>query len=103
MCAACHGAKLEGGKAQTLLDDTWTFGGDDLSMAATIREGRLAAGMPAFVTLLTAPEIRAMVYYLRETRATLRARTSRQRRARPMDGAHEASATPIASRSSPMA
>ena len=73
VCAACHGAKLEGGKAQTLLDDTWVFGGDDASMATTIREGRLAAGMPAFATLLTGPEIRAMVYYLRETRATLRA------------------------------
>jgi glucose/arabinose dehydrogenase len=73
VCAACHGARLEGGKAQTLLDDTWTFGGDDATMAATIREGRLAAGMPAFASLLTEPEIRAMVYYLRETRATLRA------------------------------
>ena len=69
MCAACHGAKLEGGKAQTLLDDTWVFGGDDASMATTIREGRLAAGMPPFAALLTEPEIRAMVYYLRETRA----------------------------------
>ncbi len=73
VCAACHGAKLEGGKAQSLLDDTWVFGGDDASMATTIREGRLAAGMPPFATLLTAPEIRAMVYYLREARATLRA------------------------------
>ena len=73
VCAACHGAKLEGGKAQTLLDDTWMFGGDDDSMAATVREGRLAAGMPPFGSLLTEPEIRAMVYYLRETRATLKA------------------------------
>jgi glucose/arabinose dehydrogenase len=73
VCAVCHGAKLEGGKAQSLLDDTWVFGGDDASMATTIREGRLAAGMPPFATLLTAPEIRAMVYYLREARATLRA------------------------------
>ena len=75
VCAACHGAKLEGGKAQTLLDDTWVFGGDDVSMATTIREGRLAAGMPPFGALLTAPEIRAMVYYLREARATLGADT----------------------------
>ena len=73
VCAACHGAKLEGGKAQILLDDTWVFGGDDASMATTIREGRLAAGMPPFGALLTAPEIRAMVYYLRETRGNLRA------------------------------
>jgi aldose sugar dehydrogenase len=78
VCAACHGATLEGGKAQTLLDDTWVFGGDDASMATTIREGRLAAGMPPFGALLTAPEIRAMVYYLREARATLRAATPRR-------------------------
>ena len=72
VCAACHGAKLEGGKAQSLLDDSWVFGGDDVSMATTIREGRLAAGMPPFGALLTAPEIRAMVYYLREMRGNLR-------------------------------
>jgi mono/diheme cytochrome c family protein len=42
VCSACHGAKLEGGKAQTLLDDAWVFGGDDDSMATTIRE----AGRP---------------------------------------------------------
>ena len=41
---------------------------------ATIREGRGGAGMPPFGALLTEPEIRAMVYYLRETRATLRCR-----------------------------
>jgi glucose/arabinose dehydrogenase len=73
VCAACHGANLEGGKAQSMLDETWTFGGDDGSLAATIRDGRLAAGMPAFTSLLTEPEIRAMVYYLRETSARQRA------------------------------
>ena len=73
VCAACHGAKLEGGKAQSLLDDMWVFGGDDPTMAATIRDGRVAAGMPPFGALLSAPEIRAMVYYLREARASLRA------------------------------
>lgn len=73
VCAACHGARLEGGKAQTLLDDTWAFGGDDASLATTIREGRLAAGMPPFAAMLTEPEIRAMVYYLREAQATIRA------------------------------
>jgi aldose sugar dehydrogenase len=75
VCAACHGARLEGGKAQSLLDDAWVFGGDDATLAATIRDGRPAAGMPPFGALLAAPEVRAMVYYLRETRATLRAGT----------------------------
>lgn len=72
-CAACHGARLEGGKARSLLDDVWVFGGDDAALAATIRDGRPAAGMPPFGALLDAPAIRAMVYYLHETRATLRA------------------------------
>lgn len=73
VCSACHGASLEGGKAQSMLDDTWAFGGDDDSLAVTIREGRLAAGMPAFKSLMSEPEIRAMVYYLRESGARVRA------------------------------
>ena len=78
VCAACHGANLEGGKAQSMLDDVWTSGGGDDSLAATIREGRLAAGMPAFKSLLTEPEIRALVYYLRETSARVRAGDTRR-------------------------
>ena len=74
ICAACHGPGLEGGKAQSMLDDTWRFGGDDDSLAATIRDGRAQAGMPPFRSLLTDAEIRAMVYYLRESR--LRPRTA---------------------------
>jgi glucose/arabinose dehydrogenase len=70
-CAACHGPALAGGKAHSLLDDVWAFGGDDASMATTIREGRAITGMPPFKALLTAPEIRAMVYFLREQRVRL--------------------------------
>jgi aldose sugar dehydrogenase len=71
ICAACHGAKLEGGKAQSLLDDVWAFGGDDRSLEQTIRAGRSAAGMPPFGSMLSPAELRAMVYYLREARVTL--------------------------------
>ena len=85
ICAACHGANLEGGKAQSMADDVWTFGGDDASVAATIRDGRLVAGMPGFKALLSEPEIRAMVYYLRERRAGLK--TTESRRAASPDGA----------------
>jgi mono/diheme cytochrome c family protein len=28
-CASCHGAKLQGGQAASLLDDVWMRGGDD--------------------------------------------------------------------------
>ena len=71
ICAACHGPRLEGGKAQSLLDDTWVFGATDADLQRTIADGRLEAGMPAFRSLLSDPEIRAMVYYLREARVTL--------------------------------
>ena len=47
-CAACHGAKLTGGQAASLVDDAWTYGGDDASLARSIRDGRPDAGMPAF-------------------------------------------------------
>ena len=73
VCVTCHGSGFAGGKAQSLLDDVWAFGGDDSSLATTIRDGRAAAGMPAFASLLTEPEIRAMVFFLREQRVKLRA------------------------------
>ena len=47
-CAACHGAKLQGGQAASLVDDAWMHGGDDASLARSIREGQPDAGMPAF-------------------------------------------------------
>jgi mono/diheme cytochrome c family protein len=35
-CAACHGAKLQGGQAASLVDDVWIHGGDDASLARSI-------------------------------------------------------------------
>ena len=32
LCASCHGPKLTGGLAPSLLDDVWKFGGDDASI-----------------------------------------------------------------------
>jgi glucose/arabinose dehydrogenase len=67
-CASCHGEKLTGGQAQSLLDDEWTYGGDDASLAASIREGQIDAGMPPFGELLTEQEIRTLVIFIREQR-----------------------------------
>jgi glucose/arabinose dehydrogenase len=67
-CAACHGAKLEGGQAPSLLDDEWAFGGDDASLAESIRSGRVEAGMPAYGEALSEQEIRALVIFIREQR-----------------------------------
>jgi glucose/arabinose dehydrogenase len=65
-CAACHGAKLQGGQSKSLLDDEWKYGGDDPSLMASIRDGRLDAGMPPFGAMMSEQEIRALVIFIRE-------------------------------------
>ena len=51
-CANCHGKKLEGGqtpannKVPSLLDDEWMHGGDDESIAKSIRNGYPEKEMP---------------------------------------------------------
>src|SRR5688572_3742396 len=69
LCANCHGKNLEGGQAQSMLDDVWTAGGDDESLARSIRNGFPEKGMPAWGAAIPEKEIRAMVIYLREQRA----------------------------------
>ncbi len=68
-CASCHGVALEGGQAPSLLDDTWTFGGDDASLTRVIKEGALDKGMPPWGALLNDGDIRSLVIYIREQRA----------------------------------
>ncbi|MBA2353657.1 MAG: PQQ-dependent sugar dehydrogenase, partial [Acidobacteria bacterium] len=69
-CASCHGPKLEGGLAPSMLDDVWAAGnGDDATMAGVIKDGRLANGMPAFGAVLSGQDIRGLVIYIREERA----------------------------------
>ena len=72
-CANCHGPKLDGGQAPTLLDDAWTFGGDDASMAQSIRDGRPPTPMPSFKAALSEQEIRALVIFIHEEHARRRA------------------------------
>ena len=70
VCASCHGVNMQGAQAPSMLDDTWISGngtGDDASLAAAIKNGRLDKGMPAFSSMLTDEDIRAMVVYIRET------------------------------------
>lgn len=67
-CASCHGPALEGGSAPSMLDDDWIHGGDDESLTRSIREGIPERGMPPFGALLTDPQIRALVLYIRERR-----------------------------------
>ena len=83
-CASCHGPKLQGGQGVSLVDDEWKHGGDDASIAKSIREGQPAMGMPPFGGSLIAQDIRAMVIYIREEGATFK-RRRRSSRSRPGD------------------
>ncbi len=65
-CAGCHGANLEGGQTDSLLDDTWRHGADDGNLARLIRDGAEAEGMPPWNGLLSEAEIRGMVVFIRE-------------------------------------
>lgn len=68
-CASCHGARMEGGSAPSMLDDVWVNGGDDESLARSISTGNVEKGMPAWSAVMSPKEIRAMVIFIREQRA----------------------------------
>jgi glucose/arabinose dehydrogenase len=72
LCANCHGANWEGGRAPTMLDESWAHGGTDEELARSIRDGSPANGMPPFAPVLTAPEIRGLVIHIREARTRAR-------------------------------
>jgi aldose sugar dehydrogenase len=68
-CASCHGDRLQGGLAPSMLDDVWVSGGDDESLARSIRLGNPDKGMPAWSPALSEEEIRSLVIFIREQRA----------------------------------
>jgi aldose sugar dehydrogenase len=84
-CAACHGPTLAGGRAQSLVDDRWTFGGDDKSIAASIREGRADGAMPAFKATLSESQILGLVTFIHEEGAKARLGATPKRGPQPGD------------------
>ncbi len=77
LCATCHGKNLEGASAPTMLKDVWLHGGDDESIAKSIRNGFPEKSMPPWGAAIPEKEIRAMVVYIHEMRAKyLRENTS---------------------------
>ena len=66
LCASCHGDDLRGGRAASLLDETWAFGGSDADLAASIRDGRPGTLMPPFKAALDEQQIRSLVVLIRE-------------------------------------
>jgi glucose/arabinose dehydrogenase len=71
-CAACHGPTLAGGRAQSLVDDRWSFGSDDKSIAQSIRDGRAEGAMPAFKATLSESQILGLVTFIHEEGAKAR-------------------------------
>lgn len=65
-CANCHGDKLQGGSAPSLVSGAWKHGGDDASVAASIRDGRPSGGMPPFGQAISDKELRGLVVYIKE-------------------------------------
>ena len=69
-CAGCHGANLEGGQTDSLLDDHWIHGkSDDETLFRIIRDGDELNGMPPMKGDLSDAEIRALVVFMREKAA----------------------------------
>ncbi len=67
-CATCHGADGAGGQGLSLVDDIWTHGSDDASIARVIAQGAAEGAMPAYGDVLTDDQIRSLVVMIRELR-----------------------------------
>jgi len=65
-CAGCHGKKMQGGLAESLLDDNWNVGNSDDEIALAIATGVPGTSMPGWKHLLSTGEIRALVILIRE-------------------------------------
>jgi len=62
-CAACHGPNGEGGIGPNLTDDYWIHGNTAEQILATVREGVLDKGMPAWKSSLNPEQIQHVVAY----------------------------------------
>ncbi len=56
-CSSCHGAKLQGGNAQSLVDAVWQFGAGRGYVFRNIKHGIPHLGMPSYEATLTARKI----------------------------------------------
>ena len=65
ICAQCHGVRLHGGKAQSLVDGIWQFGSNSSHIRRNIKHGISHLGMPAFEGVLTDAQMRSLVAFLK--------------------------------------
>jgi glucose/arabinose dehydrogenase len=64
-CATCHGGKLQGGNAQSLIDGVWKYGSSDSQIFRNIKFGLSHLGMPSFQSTLSDERIREIIAYLK--------------------------------------
>jgi len=69
-CAACHGAKGEGGIGPNLTDDFWIHGGKLTAVVKTIANGISDKGMPPWGPVISTEEIQAVAAHIRGLRGT---------------------------------
>jgi cytochrome c oxidase cbb3-type subunit 3 len=71
LCAACHGAKGQGGIGPNLTDKFWLHGRGELKDIATVvQSGVLDKGMPAWSTILKNEEIFQVVGFVNSLKGT---------------------------------
>ena len=66
-CASCHGERLQGGNAQSLVDGVWQFGSDRGYIVRNIKYGIPHLGMPSYEKTLTDQQINQIVGFLRDS------------------------------------
>lgn len=64
-CASCHGAEMQGGNAQSLIDGVWQFGVEDSYVFRNIKYGITHLGMPAYENALSDADINNIIAYVR--------------------------------------
>ena len=77
-CSGCHGDRMQGGRAGSLVDEMWTYGGSDEKIIESIREGHADAGMPAFKTQLDDQQIRGLMLLIRGNAQQAKGRPAEQ-------------------------
>lgn len=63
-CVACHGANLQGGIGQNLVDNVWIHGSNPTDIYATIEKGVLQKGMPVWGPVLGGPRISEVAAFI---------------------------------------
>ena len=69
-CAPCHGDVGQGLVGPNLTDDAWLYGGGNMDIFRTVKDGVPAKGMPAWGFILTEDELVGVVAYIRSVQGT---------------------------------